>query len=129
MSPDLIDAAIRLADALVRENQALAALDLPRAASMLADKQRAADAFFAAQTLLADGTPAEPNAAARDVAARLGTLAEENRRLLERAIAVQGRVIGTLARAVRPEALGYGAHGGRTTVASRPGAIALSARA
>ncbi|HST75300.1 MAG TPA: hypothetical protein VLJ20_08010 [Acetobacteraceae bacterium] len=129
MSPALIDAAIRLADALARENQALAALDLPRAAGMLADKQRAADAFLAAQALLQNGAPAaEPNAAAKDVAARLGTLAEENRRLLERAIAVQGRVIGTLARAVRPAALGYGAHGGRT-VASRPGAIALSARA
>ena len=128
MSPALIDAAIRLADALARENQALAALDLPRAAGMLADKQRAADAFFAAQTLLVNGAPAEPSAAAMDVAARLGTLAEENRRLLELAIAVQGRVIGTLARAVQPEVLGYGAHGGRTA-ASRPGAIALSARA
>jgi hypothetical protein len=128
MSPALIDAAIRLADALARENEALATLDLPRAAGMLADKQRAADAFFAAQALLPDGAPAEPNAVARDVAARLEALAEENHRLLERAIAVQGRVIGTLARAVRPETLGYGAHGGRTA-ASRPGAIALSARA
>jgi hypothetical protein len=125
MSPALIDAAIQLADALARENEALAALDLPRAAGMLAEKQRAADVFFAAQTLLPDGTP---DPAVRDVAARLGTLAEENRRLLERAIAVQGRVIGTLARAVRPEPLGYGARGGRT-VTSRPGAIALSARA
>jgi hypothetical protein len=128
MSPALIDAAVQLADALARENEALAALDLPRAAGMLADKQRAADAFLAAQTLLAHGTPAEPNTAAREVAARLGTLTAENRRLLERAIAVQGRVIGTLARAVRSETLGYGAHGGRTA-ASRPGAIALSARA
>ncbi|MBN9562577.1 MAG: hypothetical protein J0H14_17895 [Alphaproteobacteria bacterium] len=125
MSPALIDAAIRLADALARENEALAALDLPRAAGMLADKQRAADAFFAAQALLPDGLP---TTAGRDVAERLGILAEENHRLLERAIAVQGRVIGTLARAVRPETLGYGARGGRT-VASRPSAIALSARA
>ncbi len=128
MSPALIDAAIRLADALARENQALAALDLPRAAGMLGDKQRAADAFLAAQSLLSHGATARPDAAARDVAARLGMLAEENRRLLERAIAVQGRVIGTLAQAVRPETLGYGAHGGRTA-AGRPGAIALSARA
>jgi len=125
MSPAQIDAAIRLADALARENEALAALDLPRAAGMLADKQRAADAFFAAQTLLPDSAPGTP---AREVAVRLGMLAEENRRLLERAIVVQERVIGTLAHAVRPKALGYGARGGRT-VASRPGAIALSARA
>jgi hypothetical protein len=128
MSPALIDAAVQLADALARENEALAALDLPRAAGMLADKQRAGDAFLAAQTLLPPGAPAELGVAAREVAARLGTLAEENRRLLERAIAVQGRVIGTLARAARPETLGYGAHGGRAD-AGRPGAIALSARA
>ena len=133
MSPALIDAAVELADALARENEALAALDLPRAAGMLADKQRAADAFLAARALLPPGAPAEPHPGAKDggareVAARLGTLAEENRRLLERAIAVQGRVIGTLARAAPPEASGYGAHGGRAA-SSRPGAIALSARA
>ncbi len=128
MTPALIDAAVRLADTLARENQALAALDLPLAASLLADKQRAADAFLVAQTLALHDASARQHATTRDLAARLATLAEENRRLLERAIAVQGRVIGVLARAARPEASGYGAHGGRTAF-SRPGAIALSARA
>jgi hypothetical protein len=128
MTPAFIDAAARLADALARENQALTALDLALAASLLADKQRAADAFLAAQTLAPHDASVTRHPAARDLAARLASLAEENRRLLERAIAVQGRVIGVLARAARPEASGYGSHGGRTAF-SRPGAIALSARA
>lgn len=129
MTPALIEAAVRLADALARENDALAALDLARAVGMLADKQRASDAFFAAQSLLPGGTTAAPiEQHARSVAERLATLVQENRRLLERAIAVQGRVIGTVAHAAQPEASGYGARGGRSAD-RRPGAIALSARA
>jgi hypothetical protein len=113
-------AGMALADTLEAENTALAALDLPRAAGMLADKQRAVTALAAVRSV-----PARSEAADR-VARRLQALAVENKRLLERAIAVQGRVIGVIARAAAPEVpAGYGS--GRIT--ERPAPIALSARA
>jgi hypothetical protein len=127
MSKQLIAAAIRLSDTMAAENAALAALDLPRAAAMLAAKQQAAAAFIAAQD-------APLVAAQRDSAEmqlrRLHALAAENRTLLERAIAVQSRVIGVIARAATPAitASGYGAPA-RSCHASRPACFALSARA
>ena len=48
--------------------------------------------------------PAQRDAAER-MARRLQALAQENKRLLERAIAVQGRVIGVIARAARRAAM------------------------
>jgi hypothetical protein len=127
MSNDPIAAASLLADILTQENAALAALDLPRAGAMLADKQRAAAGFIQAQAMPATAT--QPEAAER-LAQRLLSLAAENRTLLERAIAVQGRVIGVIARAAAPAVApsGYGAPG-RNCHASRPAAFALSARA
>jgi hypothetical protein len=129
MTSDLIRAAGCLADALAAENAALGALDLPRAAGMLDTKQRAAEAFIAARALAHEGAPAGFDAAAaRGVAERLAALAEQNRRLLERAIAVQGHVIATIARAARPAALGYGA-GGAPSTGQRRDAVTLSAKA
>jgi hypothetical protein len=127
MNSDLIAAASLLADTLVAENTALAALDLPRAAAMLADKQRAADGFIAAQAM---PVAAPRHEATERTLRRLQSLVAENRALLERAIVVQGRVIGVIARAaaatVAPAA--YGAPASRRH-ASRPAAFALSARA
>jgi len=120
MSTELIAAGSALADRLEAENTALAALDLPRAAGMLAEKQRAVAALAAAQPVAARSEAAER------VARRLRALGVENKRLLERAIAVQGRVIGTIARAAVPEApAGYGSG----HVMERPTPVALSARA
>ncbi len=104
MTKDLITAGTRLAETLEAENAALAALDLPRAAGMLADKRSAVAEFAAART-----APA-PSEAAERMARRLQALAMENKRLLERAIAVQGRVIGVIARAATASAepAGYG---------------------
>jgi hypothetical protein len=127
MSIELIDAGNRLVDILMRENAALQALDLPRAAAMLAEKQQAVDAFAAART-------AAVSAASRPLiellAHRLQALAEENRLLLERSIAVQNRVIGVVARAASRVVAApcYGA-GGAIACATRPTALALSARA
>ena len=125
MTSAFVQAAVRLADTLARENEALLALDLPRAAGMFDEKQRAADAFISAQALASAGL--DQTEAARQVAERLGALARENRRLLELALTVQGRIVGILARAARPEASAYGAHGKQA--APHPGAIAFSARA
>jgi hypothetical protein len=121
MTHDLTMAAERLAGVLERENAALAALDLKRAAGMLAEKQDAAAAFVAAQP----GGGAPPHALAR----RLRDLAQENRTKLEHAIAVQRRVIGIIAGAVRVAAPvpRYGATGAMAT--GRQGPFTLSARA
>jgi hypothetical protein len=122
MTDDPIEAAERLADVLGRENTALAALDLRGAVTLLAEKRAAAAALLDA---LAGGAVARPWQARL-----LSDLAGENRRRLEHAIAVQGRVIGLIARALRnatPPAPRYGATGAMT--AGRTGPVTLSARA
>ena len=124
MSKELIAAAGRLADTLAEENAALVALDLPRAAAMLTDKQCAVAEFLAACSGPAIATRHEA------MTRRLQLLSDENRRLLERAIAVQGRVIGLIARAAAPAAApsGYSSHGSASHSA-RPTAFAVCARA
>jgi hypothetical protein len=127
MSNALIASASLLADTLADENTALRALDLPRVAAMLPDKQRAAAGFMAAQAEPIESAQTE---AAKLLGLRLQTLAQDNRLLLERAIAVQGRVIEVVARAAIPSVApsGYGAHG-KPCQAHRPTPFALSARA
>ena len=117
MSKDPIAAGATLSATLEAENAALATLDLPRAAAMVADKQRAIADLAAAEA------PA-PNPAAERMARRLRSLALENKRLLERAIAVQGRVIGIVAQATVASPEGYG-----SPRKQRPAPVALSARA
>lgn len=127
MSMDAMRAAEGLAELLARENAALAAMDLPSATALVEAKRAAADAFVAAQAkAVSTGAVAVP-----DVVRRLGELAAENRLLLERAMAVQQRVLAIIAEAaprasvVAPR---YGAAGGlvgaRTAL---PVAIAASA--
>ena len=122
---DLLAATIRLASALAAENAALQAMDLPSAASMLHEKQDAAAAFEGARK----AAPVAASAALRDAASRLMEQAAQNRRLLERAIHVQTRVLGVIALAARTAqpASRYGRSG---AYASRPTTgWALSARA
>jgi hypothetical protein len=133
----LIAAAVALADTLSRENAALVALNLPAALVLLAEKQAATEAFTAAHARAAaalaktPGLPAADQELAETVGARLRELAAENKRLLERALRVQGRVMGSIARAL-PRALAtaprYDAVGG-IAGANRPPPVALSARA
>ena len=102
----------RLVDILIRENAALIAMDLPRAASLLPEQTAAlAD-------LAACGDPAALH--------RLEPLVAENRRLLERAMTAQERVIGIVAQALSGPVSAYGATGRMT----RPsGPVAISTRA
>ncbi|MBN8874389.1 MAG: hypothetical protein J0H67_16255 [Rhodospirillales bacterium] len=125
---DLRSAAARLAAVLARENAALAALDLAAVAALLPEKQAAAAAFAEARGA-AEAQPPLP--ALRPVADQLLQLGAENRRLLERAMAVQTRVMGLVARALPVStAPGYAAPGvGAPGAARRPIAFALSARA
>ncbi len=126
-------AGARLAEALKEENEALARLDLTRAAALATVKIRASDAFNAATTaagrqgLRAEG---EVRRTAEGLAGHLRVLSTENRRLLERAIALQSRVIETIAGAAIPASrpVTYGGHGARAEVRQAP-ALALTARA
>jgi hypothetical protein len=111
----LMVAAGRLAEALRAENEALARLDLRAAAELVAPKRQATDAFAAAYEAArrCGARAAGPDrTAAEEVAGRLRDLSSENRRLLERAIELQARVIETIAGAARPAAGTYDGTGG-----------------
>jgi hypothetical protein len=113
-----------LSGVLEQENAALAGLNLAGAGAFLAAKRAATEALATA----GDRFPGTGLSFA--AAVRLRDLAAENRRLLERAITVQGRVIAVVARATPRSAvtLRYAADGvfART---GRPVPMALSARA
>src|SRR5712675_1248676 len=95
MQKRLISAANRLAEALDRENVALMAMDLTRAAALLPEKAAAIADLASCDR---DGA-AWPDVDLVPVARQLDRLALENRRLLERAITAQERVIGIVVRA------------------------------
>ena len=122
---DLLAVVVRLANSLSAENAALRVMDLPGATALLVEKQAAAAAFDTARRA---ATPV-PTAALRAAVLRLTEEAAENRRLLERAIHVQTRVLGVVAGAARTAGAARrygrsGAYAGQT-----PGGWALSARA
>ncbi len=129
----VITAGTRLAEALRAENEALAALDLTRAAGLATAKMQASDAFAAATAAASKiGIKAvgAERATTADLATRLQALGAENRQLLEHAIALQSRVIETIAGAALPRsaAPGYGALGRMRSLRQAP-ALAVSARA
>jgi hypothetical protein len=133
MTTELMRAATLLSEALARENTALAAVDFVAAAALLDAKREAAGRFAAAHArLAATGRPGGPPPRdVADIARRLRDLAAENKKLLERAIAAQRRVIGSIARAA-PRAMArsprYDAKGALADNRS-PSPVALSARA
>ena len=124
MTRPLNDALHHLADVLTRENIALRAMDLPGAVALLPEKNAAiADVMLSGETVTAAAAPA-----LMALTRELDGLAQENRQLLERAIAAQQRVIGIVVRAltsVRAEP-SYGAKAWRGA-RNRP--MALSTRA
>lgn len=133
MMDAVITAGTRLAEALKAENEALAALDLTRAATLASAKMQASDAFAAATaaaTKIGARAVGEERATTAELAGRLQSLGAENRRLLEHAIALQSRVIETIAGAALPRAAapGYGALGRMRSLRQAP-ALAVSARA
>jgi hypothetical protein len=143
MTNDLAIATARLAEVLTAENEALAALDLPRAGAMLATKTQAADEFVAAQAVAAAASARVANGAVAGAFAggaprvaeasqeRLRVLVVENQRLLATALTVQRRVIGiivnALPRAMQGTAPRYG--GGGRAVVPPMRAVTISARA
>ena len=124
MKPNtLIAAARRLAEILDRENVALEAMDLRQAAALLPEKTAAMDDLEACGK--AGSVSADP--ALVLAARRLDHLVLENRRLLERAIVAQDRVIGIVVEAAASVAsnTSYSADGRRP----RLNAMTYSARA
>lgn len=106
----------RLALVLADENAALAAHDAARAVALLPQKTAA----------LAALTAAPPPG--RAVATRLQHLADDNRRLLDLALRVQGEILGLVVQAARSSVaapVGYRAAPGPC----RPPALALRLRA
>jgi hypothetical protein len=124
MSKDLIEAAQRMADLLAEENDALQRLDFPAAAALVSAKEAAL-----AELTKHRGLPvlSPPPVAVGELVAKL---AAENQLLLERAIAVQTRIVRIVARACAPPAsvARYGGHG-RPTPPRCTAALALSTRA
>ena len=103
-------AARALCAVLEAENDALQAIDIGRANALLGDKQAATDAFLATRKLIDSAPPMEWT----EMVKRLGFLARDNKRLLERAMVAQNRLMACVARAIAramPDASGYGAQG------------------
>jgi hypothetical protein len=90
------DAALRMTDILRAENVALAAMDFVRAGALLAQKQICADQLAAAFRATAPDIGADPAALQE-----LAMLAADNKRLLNRAMRVQRRVLELVARAAK----------------------------
>jgi len=129
----LLNAGQHLAEALRAENEALARLDLSRAVTLASAKLQASDAFsaaYGAATRTGGSFQGELRVAAEQLAGRLRDLSDENRRLLERAIALQSRVIETIAGAAIPASrpTTYGGIGQRVMPRQAP-SLALAARA
>jgi hypothetical protein len=124
-------AAQRLAEALRAENEALARLDLAAAAPLATAKRQASDAFAAAYDAAhrtGSRAAGAERARAEEIAVRLRDLTAENRRLLERAIELQSRVIETIAGAARPP--GPGTYGDRGRAREgRAGPVSVASRA
>jgi hypothetical protein len=125
MPTSLIVAAQRLADILERENDALRVMDLRRAVELLPEKTAAIANLTAAGE--ASSGPASPSAAS--IARRLEGLASRNRRLLERAIVAQQRVIGIVVRAAAATGKAELCYGNRRYWTRVTGPMALSTRA
>jgi hypothetical protein len=128
----LLASAERFTEILSAENAALTALDFSGTGALMSAKEDALKAMTVALSL-PDG-PVDASLRQRIEAfdEQLSRLMDENRRLLERALVVQTRVVGVIARASRCElarqARGYSTNGAPAT-ASRAPAIALAARA
>jgi len=129
MTLGLFEAVTRLASVLSEENEALKRLDFPAAIAL----GRAKEAALLGVTQGRTPTPATDHTPAlAALGRRVGSLAVENRQLLERAIAVQSRIVGIVARAgTPPSASGqYGPPNGYRTQPRRAAyAMALSSRA
>jgi hypothetical protein len=106
----LLDAARRLCEVLEEENLALSAMDIVKANALVGRKQAAVDALLAARDLI----PTVPADEWAKIGRRLALLVQANKKLLERAMIAQDRIIACIARAITramPPVAAYGAQG------------------
>ncbi len=125
MSTEYVEAAHRLADILAQENQALKQLDFAAAVALVGVK----DAALAELAKPPAGAALSPSLAG--LARHLDALAAENRSLLERAIAVQTRIVRIIARSgvsSQPAEARHDGYGSRR-LSNRATGLALSQRA
>jgi hypothetical protein len=99
VTQDLIDAANTLADVLARENAALTRLDFLAAVALGPSKEAAL--LRVTEGCSAAATP-DRSPAMLALGRGISTLVAENRRLLERAISIQTRIVGIIVRAAAP---------------------------
>jgi hypothetical protein len=113
MNDALTGALLEVAEVLTTENALLAACDYRGVAGLLARKQLALERLSAARR-------SEANEGHTELARRVGTLTAENRRLLDRAVDVQRRVVDIICNAAREKLSSdrYGANGRRAAGAS-----------
>lgn len=119
-----ISAARDLCVVLAAENAALEMMDIAGATAWVAQKQRATDALLASRK----SAPPAGDAAWLAEGQRLNVLVQDNKRLLERAMVAQNRVMACIARAVpraMPQGTRYGASGQAPSMLAPP-PIALS---
>ena len=118
MRNDLRQAAERLAAALDMENDMLISLDFSAVADLLQEKRAAMAGLHALMPDTAEFDLDTNDPAARELAARLQSLAARNKHLLEHAIDIQNRIMAVLARAARQVQVprGYGARGDQPAV-------------
>jgi hypothetical protein len=123
MTTEFVNAAQQLADLLERENDALKRMDFPSAVLLVPAKETALAALIKQPKLPA----IQP--LATTLMQHVNAVAAENQMLLERALAVQTRIIRIVARAAaRPaETAHYNEHGARPQP-YRAAALAVSTR-
>jgi hypothetical protein len=123
MTQDLVDAANALAQVLECENAALSRLDFTAAVTLGQAKEAAlSDMTKACSALPPPGRSPLPPALGR----HMRRLVMENRRLLQRAITVQTRVVGIIVRAGAPSAAEQYMAGSFKSQRHKPPATALS---
>ncbi len=103
MTEELVDLTEHMNQILAEENALLDALDLPAAGALLARKREAVRALQAALVSGRAATSAELSVEAerlRESLQRLAVLGEANRAAIERGLALQMRLMQTIAQAV-----------------------------
>ena len=122
-------ALVQLTEVLDKENEALRSLDLPGAARLLADKQRAL--AHMEQVFSPQAAAGETNETMRRLATRLRDATLENKGLLERGMRAQRHIMSILAHAASgaDQAPGYGAKGSYSRSSGAASAFAVVARA
>jgi hypothetical protein len=123
MTQDLVDAANVLAKVLERENAALSRLDFAAAVTLGQAKEAALSGMTKAGSALpsADRSVLPPA-----LGKHMRRLVAENRKLLERAITIQTRIVGIIVRAGAPPAPEQYVAGGLKGQRHRAPATALS---